>query len=64
MTKNNNSNFHSAKRAKNDEFYTRLEDVEAELQYYPNAFRGKVVYLNCDDERSGNTSHGTLRSWG
>ena len=43
---------HSAKRAKNDEFYTRLEDVEAELQHYPNAFRGKVVYLNCDDERS------------
>ena len=50
MTKN--TNLHSAKRAKNDEFYTRLEDVEAELQHYPNAFRGKVVYLNCDDERS------------
>ena len=47
-----NTNLHSAKRAKNDEFYTRLEDVEAELQHYPNAFRGKVVYLNCDDERS------------
>ena len=44
-----NINLH---RAKNDEFYTRLEDVEAELQHYPNAFRGKVVYLNCDDERS------------
>ena len=47
-----NTNLHGAKRAKNDEFYTRLEDVEAELQHYPNAFRGKAVYLNCDDERS------------
>ena len=47
-----NTNLRNAKRAKNDEFYTRLEDVEAELQHYPNAFRGKAVYLNCDDERS------------
>lgn len=47
-----NTNLHSAKRAKNDEFYTRLEDVEAELQHYPNAFRGKVVYLNCGDTSS------------
>lgn len=50
MTKN--SNLHAARKARSDEFYTRLEDVEAELQHYPNAFRGKVVYLNCDDERS------------
>lgn len=47
-----NTNLNGAKRAKNDEFYTRLEDVEAELQHYPNAFRGKVVYLNCDDPSS------------
>ena len=47
-----NTNLHSAKRAKNDEFYTRLEDVEDEVQHYPNAFREKVVYLNSDDERS------------
>ena len=50
MTKN--SNLHAARKARSDEFYTRLEDVEAELQHYPNAFRGKVVYLNCDDDRS------------
>ena len=47
-----NTNLRSAKRAKNDEFYTRLEDVEDEVQHYPNAFREKVVYLNSDDERS------------
>ena len=52
MTANDNSNLHAARKARSDEFYTRLEDVEAELQHYPNAFRGKVVYLNCDDERS------------
>ena len=27
----NNSNLHAAKSAKNDEFYTRLEDIEKEL---------------------------------
>lgn len=44
-----NSKLHLAKRAKNDEFYTRLEDVEAELAHYPDKFRDKTVYLNCDD---------------
>lgn len=47
-----NANLHKARKARLDEFYTRLEDVEAELQHYPNAFRGKVVYLNCDDPSS------------
>ncbi len=44
-----NTNLHKAKRAKNDEFYTRREDIEAELQHYNEHFRGKVVYCNCDD---------------
>lgn len=38
-----------AKRAKNDEFYTRLEDVEREAQHYAEHFRDKTVFLNCDD---------------
>ena len=38
-----------AKREKKDEFYTRLEDIENELQYYRHHFEGKVVYCNCDD---------------
>jgi hypothetical protein len=42
-------NLHSAKRAKNNEFYTRLEDIEKELKHYEEHFRGKVVYCNCDD---------------
>jgi len=38
-----------AKRAKNDEFYTQLVDIERELRHYRKHFRNKVVYCNCDD---------------
>ena len=44
-----NSNLAAAKRAKNDEFYTRYEDIEAEVMKYRRYFRNKVVYLPCDD---------------
>lgn len=47
-----NSNLHAAKSAKNDEFYTRIEDVEKEVKHYKDQFRGKVVYLNCDADWS------------
>lgn len=39
----------AAKAAKNDEFYTRREDIEKELMHYKEHFRDKVVYCNCDD---------------
>lgn len=43
----------AARMAKNDEFYTRIEDVGKELQHYKEEFRGQRVYLPCDDpERS------------
>ena len=44
-----NSNLHTAKRIKNDEFYTRYEDIEAEVMKYRRQFCDKVVYLPCDD---------------
>ena len=47
MSKNNN--LHSAKKAKNDEFYTRIDDVEKELKYYKDFFKGKKVLCNCND---------------
>ena len=47
MSKNNN--LHSAKKAKNDEFYTRITDVEKELKYYKDFFKGKKVLCNCND---------------
>ena len=47
MAKNNN--FHKAKDAKNDEFYTQLTDVSKELMHYKEHFKGKVVLCNCDN---------------
>ena len=39
-----------AKKTKNDEFYTRYEDVEKELSMYDkNIWKNKVVLCNCDD---------------
>lgn len=44
-----NSHLQAAKNAKNDEFYTRMEDIEEELRHYTKHFKNKVVYCNCDD---------------
>ena len=49
-----NANLNAAKKAKNDEFYTMYEDIEAELQHYPGAFQGKTVYCNCDNPERSN----------
>lgn len=49
-----NTNLHSAKKAKNDEFYTQLTDIEKEMRHYKDFFKGKVVYCNCDDARESN----------
>lgn len=53
-----NSNLISAKKAKNDEFYTQYSDIqkeiEAYLEYDPNTFRDKVIYSNCDDPYESN----------
>ena len=52
MAKNNN--LRSANANKNDEFYTMLTDIEKEMRYYKDFFKGKVVYCNCDDARESN----------
>ena len=46
-----NKNLSAAKKAKNDDFWTRREDIEAELYHYKEHFEGKVVYCNCDDPK-------------
>ena len=43
---NKNSNLSAAKRAKNDEFYTQLTDIEKELYHYRDFLRDKVVFCN------------------
>lgn len=49
-----NTNLHNAKRAKNDEFYTLLTDIEKEMVHYRDYFKGKVIFCNCDDARESN----------
>lgn len=49
-----NNNLTNAKRAKNDEFYTQLSDIEKEMRHYKAFFKDKVVYCNCDDARESN----------
>ena len=49
-----NENLIKAKKAKNDEFYTQLSDVDSELSLYVDEdgnslFKDKIVYCNCDD---------------
>lgn len=46
-----------ARREKNDEFYTQLQDIEKELVHYWNHFNGKTVLCNCDDPRVSNFFH-------
>src|SRR3990167_1439981 len=49
-----NSNLRMANKAKKDEFYTQLVDIEKELKHYKEQFRDKVVYCNCDDPFESN----------
>ena len=52
-----NSNLHTARSDKKDEFYTQLTDIEKELKHYKKHFKNKTVYCNCDDPRSSNFFH-------
>ena len=50
-------NLRAAKENKNDEFYTRLEDIIAEIAQhkdYVRHFEGKTVLCNCDDPEWSN----------
>lgn len=44
-----NENLHKAAKNKNDEFYTRLIDIEQELNHYISEFDGKKILLPCND---------------
>lgn len=50
----NNKNLNSAKKAKDDEFYTLYETVEKEIPFYKEALKGKIIYCPCDDFRESN----------
>lgn len=44
----------NAKKAKQDEFYTQLGDIENELKHYKSQLRGKTILCNCDDPFESN----------
>lgn len=52
-----NRNLNKANKAKKDEFYTQLSDIENELRHYKEHFKDKVVLCNCDDPRISNFFH-------
>jgi hypothetical protein len=49
-----NSNLSNAKKAKQDEFYTRIEDIEKEVIHYKDQLKGKTIFCNCDDPEFSN----------
>ena len=49
-----NHDLHTANKAKKDEFYTQLTDIEKEMRYYRKHFKGKTVLCNCDDPFESN----------
>ena len=57
MNKPKNTDLQTAKRNKDDEFYTQLFTIEDELRHYTKHFKNKVVLCNCDDPRVSNFFH-------
>jgi len=53
-----NTNLSQAKNAKNDEFYTQYQDIEKEvnayIEYNPDVFKDKIIFLPCDDPEWSN----------
>jgi hypothetical protein len=44
-----NATLNAANKAKNDEFYTQISDIEKECSHYTTHFKNKIVFCNCDD---------------
>lgn len=49
-----NTSLRNANKAKQDEFYTQLADIENELKHYKKHFVDKVIFCNCDDPYESN----------
>ncbi len=46
--------FNKGRMEKDDEFYTRYEDIQTELNHYEAFFKDKTVLCNCDDPFESN----------
>lgn len=49
-----NGALNKASIAKEDEFYTKMSDVEKELRHYKEHFKDKIIFCNCDDPETSN----------
>ncbi len=49
-----NKDLNKAAKNKKDEFYTQITDIEKEVKYYKDHFKGKTVFCNCDDPEYSN----------
>lgn len=49
-----NKDLRKASKAKKDEFYTQLSDIEKEMYYYQDHFKNKIIFCNCDDPEDSN----------
>ena len=47
-TGSTSSALNSAKKAKNDEFYTQMPDIAREVSRYASQLQGKTIFCNCD----------------
>ena len=63
MAKAKNSSLNAARVAKQDEFYTRYEDIQEELNHYEKHFKGKTILCNCDDPFESNFCKFFLRNF-
>jgi hypothetical protein len=54
LSTSGNLGLSNAKKAKQDEFYTQLGDIENELKHYRSQLRGKKILCNCDDPFESN----------
>lgn len=52
-----NRSLHAAKKARQDEFYTQLSDIEKELRHYTKHFKNKTILCNCDDPKVSHFFH-------
>ena len=63
MSKGKNTSLNAASIAKQDEFYTRYEDIQEELNHYEKHFIGKTILCNCDDPFESNFCKFFLRNF-
>ncbi len=48
------ANLKRAQKAKNDEFYTLMEDIQVEVKHYIPQLKDKMIYCCCDDPNWSN----------